>query len=316
MTGQQLGFWQSAKAKQAPLNWSYSRAKRLRSCHRKYYYYHYESLRGRHKDSPAHRREMFVLRGLVNRFEWVGEVVHHAVEDFLTSERQGKRVDTALLIQNITKKMRLQYLESSQKRYREHPGRAFGLFEHEYDAPLSKQDWQQVHERMEMCLDQFKNLPLLTEIQASAGANWLALENYSRFKIEQTTIVLKPDIAWRTPEGDLMLVDWKTGKAYPDDENLQLGIYGLFLARYWGHNARHILGTIVYLESGGSRQVNLDPALRNRALQEIQASGKLMRKLDDRVLDIHEDELLAAFPQTNDCQTCKFCVFKRLCSRV
>jgi hypothetical protein len=285
------------------IRWSVSRDKRLRDCHRKYYYHYYaQSI-----EDPAAAREIYILKQLHNRFSWVGTVVHELIALSIGRWRRKQEVDIEELIQMGVRKMRAQYAESVQRRYLVHPRAAHGLVEHAYNLPVSKEEWFEQRQKMERCLRHFFAMPWKQTIFELLAHNVLALENLSSFDFAGTTILVKPDFAFRNAQGDVVLVDWKTGKIANEEAILQLSIYAM-LARYnrWGTQFK---GQVVYLESEQTEAFIIDEHMFDNAIQWLRNSITAMH-------DLASGEIAPArFLQTDVLAYCTYCSFKKLCGR-
>lgn len=303
----QLSFFPDSKPTR--FTWSVSRDKRLKTCLRRYYLQHYASRRGGSAGATADQRELYVLKWLRNRYMWVGEIVHELIEYALEDFRSRAEVDPDRLIRRGVQRMRVQYSESLHRLYREKPRAACGLFEHEYDEPISREEWRDARDRMERCLRNFFALPLVDEIKKTPAYQWLALEDTSSFIVDGAKILVKPDFAWRDAAGCVHLVDWKTGLARPEDEKLQLAVYAILGQREWGARPDELVGHAAYLDRGEVADIRIDEDALGWAEQTIRESVSTMRNL-------HEpDPPAELFPMTEDRDACRMCNFKRRCGR-
>lgn len=303
----QLQFWPEPRSSPR-LRWSISRDKRLRDCARKYYLYHYASAGGRRAAEATPEREAYILKHLRNRYMWVGEVVHELIELTLHAWRRGQEVPVDALVDRGTRRMRADYVESLQGVYRERPAEAVGLVEHEYRESISRAEWQAQRDKMERCIRHFFALPVTQSIRATPPWRWLALEAMASFELDGATILVKPDFAWREENGQVVLVDWKTGQPHAN-EHVQLAVYGMYAERVWGLNAEGMRAQLVYLSSGTVETVPVETSALAAAEQEILDSVREMRRLTVVAPDA------AMFPQTDDLGTCQHCAFRRLCNR-
>ncbi len=309
---EQLFLWPDEQSGDR-LSWSLSKDKRLRDCLRKYYLQHYVSRGGSQPTASPMARETFVLKSLRNRHMWVGEVVHEMIELALIAMRRGDGAPVEALVERGTRRMRAQYAESVQRLYRERPATACGLCEHEYQEAIPREEWKRQRDRMEQCLRNLFAMPLLAEVQNTPVWRWLALESLASFELDHATVLVKPDFAWRDAADRVVMVDWKTGKPRPEDEKLQIAVYGLFAQRAWGLKSEQMLGKVAYLETGELHEFVVDRQALNEAEAVIRASLKQMRAL-------HADGMepkyrWQSFPMTDSRATCGFCMFRRLCER-
>lgn len=303
----QLSFFPDESS--AQLRWSISRDKRLKICPRRYYLQHYGSRGGGNAEADETAQHLYILKWLRNRYMWVGEVVHELVEDALEFVRNRQPVKADALIRRGTQRMRLQYSESLHGLYRTRPRYACGLVEHEYEMPIDGAEWRRQRDRMERCVRNFFAMPIFEAIRETPDYRWLALESMSTFHHDGATVVVKPDFAWRGDDGRVNLVDWKTGRANPEDERLQLAVYALFARREWGAAPGEIRGIIAYLERGEVRETTIDDADLEFAENAIRDSVATMRGLDEPAPPEER------FAMTEDLGACELCNFRRHCGR-
>jgi hypothetical protein len=309
----QLQFWPENRSHDR-LRWSVSRDKRLRDCARKYYFFHYASQGGKAAPTEALEHQLYVLKHLRNRFMWVGEVVHELLERTWHNWGRGQQVDPQTLIDQGLRRMRANYAASLQGLYRENPAHACGLIEHEYHEPVTRADWQELRARMERCILHFFAQPIVQEIREVPKWRWLALESMSSFSVDDATIIVKPDVAYRGDNGRVVLVDWKTGHPHAEDERLQLAVYGLFAERVWGLSNENVRAHLVYLDSGTVRSFDVTVAELREVEAEVRASVARMRALAGaRSLGAERNPV--AFTPTDDLQQCRRCAFRRICDR-
>lgn len=310
MQGGQLTFWPGDEPGER-LPWSVSRHRTLESCDRRYYYQYYGSRGGGRVDAPAAVRELFVLKHLRSRFMWVGELVHEMIELMLASWRRGVHVSIDALIERGTRRMRAQYAESVQRLYRERPGQAYGLIEHEYEEPIERDEWQLRRDAMQQCLRTFTELALVRAILDAPTWRWLAVETRGSFDLDGARIVVKPDLVWRAEGDGVEIVDWKTGSAPvgPVDE-LQLAIYALYAARAWSVDLAHTRAHLVYLARGEVATYEVGEPMLRDAQETATASISRMRALAATVPSGEE-----AFARTDEIVRCQHCPYRRPCGR-
>ncbi len=295
----QLNFWPGEAG--PAIRWSVTRGKRFRDCLRRYYYHHYASAKNKN-------HEAFVLKHLSNRYSWTGNAVHEALEYALKALRDGRVLGVDDVVNQATKRMRTQYLESVKKRYREKPGVAFGLFEHEFAENIAKETWAGCQIQAERCIRQAMDLPLWGLLRDLKPENWFAVETMRSFRLRAGSVIVKPDLAYRDPDGCVVLVDWKTGKPRPEDDRMQLGVYGLYAQQAgWGEP---LVGVLAYLDNVLLDEQPVDVHVLETTKITIEQSMTHMRAVL-RNGHAHEED----FPRTDDLRMCGMCSFKRICGR-
>ncbi len=310
----QLHLWGQEKPGDR-LRWSVSRHKRLHDCLRKYYLFHFASRGGMQPGATRRQRELTVLRSLRTRHMWVGEIVHEMVELALNAWRRNDEVPLEALIERGIRTMRAQYAESLQGVYRDRPMAAVGLTEHEYKEQVSRDEWRARRDLMESCLRNFFALPMVEEIRALPRWRWLAVESAGSFELDGATVYVRPDFAWRDEDDRVVMVDWKTGQPRPEDEDLQLAVYGIFAQRNWGLGSDHLRTVAAYLASGELRERKVEVGDLQAAEARITVSLDQMRSLGTRIEAVDTPETLARFPTTDDLDQCTRCPFRRVCNR-
>ncbi len=309
MRSAQLHLWPGLTG---DLTWSLSRDKRLRDCLRKYYLQHYLSREGRAPDAPQDLRELYILKHLKSRHMWVGEVVHHLIETALWAWRRGEEVPADALVERGTRRMRAHYAESMQGVYRERPGRACGLIEHEYRVPVAREEWRELRDRMERSVRNFFSLTLTRDIREAPAWRWLAVEQLASFVLDGATVLVKPDFAHRHDTGGVTMIDWKTGRLAEGEGRTQLAVYGLYARAAWGLPEGDLAGKLVFLDSAEVRDVRLGAADLAGAEAHIRSSVTEMRRLAGS-MDARPD--LERFPMTQNLKLCARCHFRRACQR-
>ena len=136
-------------------SWSKSRNEEFQECQREYYYDRYASWGGWDAHAPQEARQAYILKNLKNRWAWKGETVHHVVEDVLKSIRSGSPISQDVALKQLTETMRINFRSSESKLYLKSPKNNLGLFEHEYEKPVTGEVWKKIHDESIRCLQNF-----------------------------------------------------------------------------------------------------------------------------------------------------------------
>ena len=306
----QLDLWPQARP-MAKLRWSVSRARRLGTCARQYYLYHYASLGGRGNTASATARQFYVLKQLRSRFMLLGEVVHERVQHVLEALRQGSWPPQQAVLAQGAARLRTLLAEAAQGTYLRRPGLATGLVEHAYDEPLGPDIEMELQARLQRCIANFYALPLLQDLAQTPSYSWLALETFGSFALDGATVVVKPDVAFRNAQREVTLVDWKSGTPSPADR-AQLAVYGLYAGRAWGQGSGPMRAQLAYLKDAQVDAFALEAEALAAALAETRSSIARMQAL--RELDPGRTQPPAArFAPTLDAHVCARCVFRGAC---
>lgn len=296
---------------QNKFSWSKSRDEKFRECPRQYYYHHYGSWGGWDASADPKVRELYILKNLKSRHMWVGEIVHHTIENALKHYQQTQQLPAEKYLSEMTQRMRREFKESRDKLYRK-TRKVLGLFEHEYESNIPDNKWVEIHETAKRCLTNFANIIFPRLVKPIPVTDWKLIETMQEFNFEGTLIYVKIDFAFQDKEG-LKIVDWKTGKSEDVDNEIQLDCYGLFSRDYFK----------ILTESITTIECNVNLA-KDNVRQMIEAKmdfakhylrnsiAGMKRALVDSEKNVAREE---DFPFTENEQTCRYCNFKKVCAK-
>ena len=291
-------------------SWSRSRDACYADCPRRYWFNYYGSFWGWERDAPPRTRKLYRLKQLKSRWMWAGELVHGALEATLKTQRAGGHIEPAGVEQETVARMRADYRRSLNREYRTRP-KACALFEHYYEEALPDAGWVEVRDHVQACLARYFESPFPDELATLPADAWLSVEDISTFDFEGTKVWVVPDLAYRRADGDVVIVDWKTGRAKGEPDPVQLACYALFATQSgWGTPSQVL--TIEYNLHRGEAQparVALErlDAVRQRMRESIGAMRALLADPERNVAQ--EDD----FPMTTSAGTCARCNYKEEC---
>ena len=295
-------------------SWSKSRAEEFQECQRKYFYDRYASWGGWDKSAPPEARLAYVLKNLKNRWAWKGETVHHVIEDTLKSLRSGQPVSSAEAGALLTEMMRKDFRSSKTKKYMEEPKKSVGLFEHEYQKPVSDAVWKTLHDESARAVANFFASELYKELAADDKKNWLLIEGLEEFEFDGAKVYVKLDFARR--KGDLIeIYDWKTGKE-EKGASVQIGAYALYAMKKWNVPLEKVRAFLVYLSSPSPepKAQRLDEGLIQDAERVMLESIRGMRALlSDVARNVPKPREF--FRYTENERFCGNCNFYRMCEK-
>ncbi len=297
-------------------SWSKSRAEEFTECRRKYYYSRYLSWGGWEAHAPKQVRLAYILKNLKNRWAWKGETVHHVIESVLKALRSGRPLSEAEAVELLTKTMRENYLASKAKKYMKDPKKSPGLFEHEYEKPVTDQVWKSIHDEAAACLKNFFSSPLYKELVAEDKAGWLVIEDLEEFDFDGAKIYVKLDFA-RRRDGSIEIIDWKTGKEEKEGAaSVQVGAYAIYAMRKWNVPLSQIRAYLVYLTNPipSLQEQPLSEALLSSTKEFIAQSVGNMRSL---LVDVEKNvpKNREAFAFTENTRLCSYCSFYKICEK-
>ncbi|HET8648319.1 MAG TPA: PD-(D/E)XK nuclease family protein, partial [Vicinamibacteria bacterium] len=186
-------------------SWSVSRHDSFMACKRRYFYAYYEA-----QADPEVKR----LKKLSALPMWAGNVVHETIEEVLKGHQAVPSPDQqeAIIRTAVHARMLAQWRESEAGGGPAEDGSLrFRLFEHEYQAPVDADDKKILVGTVMRSLRNFFRSDTLREAFAVGRAQWLTVEDLVSFTVEGVEVALRMDLAYRRPDGSVLIVDWKTG---------------------------------------------------------------------------------------------------------
>jgi hypothetical protein len=282
-----------------PFSWSVSRHDAFMSCKRRYFFSYYES-----QVDPEVKR----LKKLSALPLWAGNVVHETIETILRTHDALPSPDQQQAI--IRDAVHGQMLE--QWRQSEAGSLPFRLFEHEYEVPVDADDKKILVGTVMRSLRNFFASDTLREAFAVGRGQWLTVEDLVSFTVEGVEVMLRMDLAYRRPDGQVLIVDWKTGRGEGRFNEVQLAGYALYAARAgWVRSPEEIRTELAYLAVPRYVRRAVDARKLDHARAFIARSAGNMKTL---LLDPQANSArLEDFPMIDRPQSCRRCNFRRLC---
>ena len=287
-------------------SWSVSRHDAFMSCKRRYFYSYYEA-----QVDPEVRR----LKKLSALPLWAGNVVHETIEQVLKAHDAlpSPEQQEAIIRAAVHSHMLGQWRESEAGGGPAEDGALrFRLFEHEYQVPVDADDKKILVGIVMRSLRNFFRSDTLREAFAVGRGQWLTVEDLVSFTVEGTEVMLRMDLAYRRPDGRVLIVDWKTGRGEGRFNEVQLAGYALYAARAgWAASPEEIRTELAYLAVPRYVQRTVDARKLDHARAFIaKSAGNMKALLLDPVANLAR---LEEFPMVDRPQKCRRCNFRRLC---
>ena len=87
---------------------------------------------------------------------------------------------------------------------------------------------------MELCLRNFYGSETFNMLKGLPRRMWLEVEDFSSFNLNNTKIWAVLDCSFRTDDGGITIIDWKTGRSMSEDVSMQLSCYAMYAMEKWG----------------------------------------------------------------------------------
>jgi CRISPR/Cas system-associated exonuclease Cas4 (RecB family) len=294
--------------------WSHSQDKEFSGCKRSYYYSRYGSWQGWPNgtgDSKA--KELYILKKLMPKKMWLGNAVHGTIREILRQLRAGAPMTEPGARDFLSSRMRTEFKNSESKLYRTNPKWVLGLFEHEYDIPITEEDLNSLVSRGETCLKSFFSSKTYRELKSLKPDSWLTIDERqpSCFLFEGTKVYVKLDLAYRNAKNRITIIDWKTGKSKDVEYKTQLGCYRLYATLHWRIPPSNIDTYEINLALNREFHHTTIPAdiawIESYISKSITAMKSLLRDPANNVA-AEED-----YPHTENLTQCQRCRYRKVC---
>ena len=293
-------------------SWSVTRDDTFRKCRRMYFFQHNGSWGGWEQNADKRTRTIYILKQLQNRQMWAGSKVHECIENTLNEIKSGiGKIDLEQKIETTLDLMRKEFLSSKNKKYLTDP-KTCALFEHEYGLDVSDAEWKSNADKVVECLEQFFSSGIYQEILQLSEDQWLELEQFPYFYLNDVKIYAVLDFAFHR-NNKIIIYDWKTGREDPEKDKFQLACYGLFAIHKWNIKADNVKLVDFYLSSANQNKFSLEDfeidKIQNQIINSI---NEMIDMLDDPQENIATED---RFPFTENEQICKYCNYHKVCPK-
>ncbi len=280
-------------------SWSLSRHDTFMTCRRRYYYAYYAA-----QDDP----EVARLKRLSALPLWAGSVVHETIEELLQSPNPvpGPDQQEAIVRAAVHGRMKGDFEGSAAGES------GFRLFEHEYGVPIEQEDKKIAVGTVQRCLRHFFHSATLQAAVAAGRERWLSLEDLVSYRLGDVPVFLRMDLAFRDPDGTVVIVDWKSGRGEGRFNDVQLAGYALYASGVgWVEEPDQLVTELVYLVIPRHVRRRVDGRKLDSARDFIRKSAANMRSL--LVDPVANSARLEDFPMIDRPRICRRCNFRRLC---
>jgi len=277
-----------------------------------YYFQYYGFWGGWDFAADKRTRTIYILKQLQNRQMWAGSKVHECIQNTLNEIKSGiGKIDIEQKIETTLNLMRKEFLSSKNKKYLTDP-KTCALFEHEYGLDLSQEEWQSNADNVVECLKKFFNSDVYKEISQLSDNQWLELEQFPFFYLEDFKIYAALDFAFRR-NYEIIIYDWKTGREDPEKDKFQLACYGLFAIHEWNIKSDKVKLVDLFLSSGNQNELSLEDFEINEIQDRIMNStNEIIDMLDDPQKNIARED---CFSFSDNEQICHYCNYSKICPK-
>lgn len=294
-------------------SWSRRREDVFLACPRQYFYEYYASWGGWREDAAPRVRELYILKQLVTRPMWAGEVVHRCIQRTLDYLRRGiPPLGVEKILELVLDEMRGAFRSSRSGMYRRRP-KTLALFEHEYGWEVRDEEWRETRDLVMRCLHTFYASAIYADLARLPADAWLEVEQLASFDLDGVKVWVKLDCSHREAR-QIRILDWKTGRISPEDQTVQLALYALYAAGRWGAAPANLKMIEYNLAHDEPMECRITEESLDEVRRHVQGSVADMRKLlrvSERNIPREEE----AFELAASEAPCRRCKYRRLCPR-
>ena len=306
------------------MNWSFSKYREFKKCQRKWFL---NEKVGSRSNKDEFRREIYLLSQLESVDAWRGKIVDYTIGEFIIP-RIKKRINQDEVLCFAKKVARARYDFAFTEKHKEigikkteHDYDYSALYIVEYkDADLDlnlifKKAWNEV----EQALKNFLNNSELIEYLITA--DYLVRQRNLKFSFNDWTVQGVPDLIMFFKHRAPHIFDWKVHYFGTRSYNDQLFLYALALVRCNPHK-----DFLQYMSNHAATEIDLtEYQLLKNTIRNYKISFDDLESVCDDIADgIHlmqmkkcdadyKSLLIDDFEKTINIDSCRSCVFKRIC---
>lgn len=283
--------------------WSFSRYDNFQSCRRQYFFDYY----GKKYAPPEIRDRVEFLKGIQSPALLLGQYVHEAVAA------------------NI-KRIQLESQEVPLETLKEETAHAFSkalesplLMDTYYGSELTPAKKFSLKIKLDSCLESFYSSPWYSFIHSlpeEKKSKWIIEpEDFGEFRLDGMKAYARVDFAFPGDDGNLIVIDWKTGKRYGKKHALQMQGYILYAHDICGYPLEKIKAVLEYLADDNEplesqmTQKHLD-SFRSMVKKQLSEMHSMCEDVDKNI-----PLPMESFPLITSHRFCKWCKYRELCNR-
>jgi hypothetical protein len=297
-------------------SWSQSRDAIMQECQRKYYYHYYASHNGWLDDAIGRQRQAYLLKQIGNLHLVLGTVVHEMAHDVTvkTLNRQSCAAPEEW-IQLVKNRLNQAYKDSKLKeQWKRKPKKFTMLHEMYYGETLPESLVTLIREKIEPCVRNLFLSETYRELHSRDDIEIVEAEQMKTTPFENERMYVIPDLLYKRGDGSYVIVDWKTGKEYEQNEDQTL-LYAMYAIEHYNVPIEKVEIRLEYLLSGTHKNIVPNPSKMEQTRQWVRDSIESMKSLlENEQQNKPLDE--AFFVTTPDRFKCKGCNFREICPDV
>ncbi|MEE9391546.1 MAG: PD-(D/E)XK nuclease family protein [Planctomycetota bacterium] len=304
------------------LSWSRSRISTLENCKRQYYYQYYQKWGGWSWDADESAKQSYFFTKMTNLPMLCGHAVHETIKRILEDIRDHGEIRLANPSDYVRRELLSRTWQDAEKELwrknlKNHPP-VFEIYYAGMKPPPAV--LKQMGAKASRCVENFLAGNLFQDLKKDDSKRWLAVdegpsfEEDQKLKLDGRTLWALPDFARENTNGECEIWDWKTGRKNPNDA-MQLQSYALFARDRWGYDPDQIRLFGYYLDDKKDFEYECNADTLAAVEERIRRDFRIMESLLSDVASNSPEAPETHFPQIDDLDSCRKCLFKELCGR-
>jgi len=173
-------------------------------------------------------------------------------------------------------------------------------------------DWKATADGMEQCLRNFYDSETFGILKELPQQMWLEVEDFSSFNLNNTKIWAVLDCSFRTEDGGVTIIDWKTGRSMSEDVSMQLSCYVMYAMDKWGIDPENV--KLIEYNLLANKGAEFTIGISEIENTKTYISGSIA-DLQSLLVDVNENvpKEEAAFRKVEDDRIRDRCNFRKVC---
>jgi CRISPR/Cas system-associated exonuclease Cas4 (RecB family) len=144
------------------------------------------------------------------------------------------------------------------------------------------------------------------------GLFWDLREDFSSFMLDNTKIWAVLDCSFRTEDGGVTIIDWKTGRRMSEDVSMQLSCYAMYAMEKWGIDPENVKLIEYNLLANQGAEFTVGAAeIENTKTYIVGSTADMKSLLVDVGENVPKDE--GVFMMVEDDRVKADCNFRKVC---
>ncbi|NLK96553.1 MAG: PD-(D/E)XK nuclease family protein [Epulopiscium sp.] len=299
--------------KYAELTWSYSRAKMLSECERKYFFHYYGANNGWNSFSSKEAQRLYRLKNLKPMNALFGEVFHKTVQ-YAIMNYNSESISPAKFKEKLYKDLASKYRESlyCYKDWIRNPNKLTMVTELYYDHGLSAKQSEDIAMKIEKCSENIFNSKSFNEA-VGGKVKVKEMEDLQHFQFQEIKAYVKLDSLLEIRGRDKwVVVDWKTSSKPLLEDEEQMLFYTYYVSKKYDVEPKKIESRLEYILQDSLKVYNFSKKDFEFVEAKLSNDLKVMKTyLIDEEENIPKPE--GTFKQKKSRVKCSRCNYKEVC---